>query len=418
MNSRERVMMSLNYQQPDRVPIDFGAHRSSGIQAMTYVHLRDYLGLPKRPPKVYDMPQQLAIIDEDVLERFNADCIEMGRGFNNEDDDWHEWVLPDGTECLIPKWISPVMDQDGSWVIHGPDGTPIAIQKAGMVYFDQVYFPLAQNPEEKIDRLEELNDYNMWFTRAMAAPPGPISWDAEGMRYLTEGAKKLRASTDRAINAIFGGSLFESGQTFFRMDNYYMALAAEPDLVHRFLDKLVSIHMKQLEMFLNAVGPYIDVILFSDDYGMQTGPQISRGMFREFFKPRYAQMWQAVKKWAPVKVQLHSCGSIYSLLPDMIEAGLDAVNPVQTNTRNMEPERLKSEFGGKITFWGGGANTQQILPNGTPEQVREDVLRNLDILAPGGGFVFQQIHNIQANVPPENIVAMFDAVAEWNGAHA
>jgi uroporphyrinogen decarboxylase len=418
MNSRERVMQSLNYQQPDRVAIDFGAHRSSGIQAMTYARLRDYLGLPKRPPKVYDMPQQLAVIDEDVLQRFNVDCIELGRGFNNDDDDWKEWVLPDGTECLIPKRINPVKDEAGNWVIHGPDGTPIAIQKEGMVYFDQVHFPFAKDPEEKIDRLEELFDYNLWYSGAMAAPPGPFTWDAEGMRYLSEGAKKLRASTDRAINGIFGGSFFEGGQMFFRMDNYYMALAAEPDMVHRFLDKLVSIYMERLEMYLDAVGPYIDVILFSDDYGMQTGSQISPEMFREFFKPRHALLWQTAKKLAPVKTLLHSCGSIINLLPDMIEAGLDAVNPVQTNTRNMEPERLKSELGGKITFWGGGANTQQVLPNGTPAEVREDVLGNLDILAPGGGFVFQQIHNIQANVPPQNIVAMFDAVAEWNGTRS
>lgn len=174
--------------------------------------------------------------------------------------------------------------------------------------------------------------------------------------------------------------------------------------------------MKRLEMYLQAVGPYIDIILFSDDYGMQTGPQISPGMFREFFKPHHQEIWQCAKKLAPVKVMLHSCGTITDLLPDMIDAGLDAVNPVQTNCKNMEPERLKSQFAGQITFWGGGVDTQHILPRGTPEEVRADVLKNLDILAPGGGYVFQQIHNIQADIPPENIVAMFDAVAEWNSS--
>jgi uroporphyrinogen decarboxylase len=171
-------------------------------------------------------------------------------------------------------------------------------------------------------------------------------------------------------------------------------------------------------MYLDAVGPYIDLILFSDDYGMQTGPQISPAMFREFFKHHHEQMWQYVKQTTSAKVLLHSCGTIIDLLPDMIDTGLDAVNPVQTNCKNMEPERLKSVFGGQITFWGGGVDTQHILPNGTPEEVRADVLKNLNILAPGGGYVFQQIHNIQADVPPKNIVAMFDAIAEWNGTRS
>ncbi len=237
------------------------------------------------------------------------------------------------------------------------------------------------------------------------------------MRFLADGAKKLRAGSERAIVGLFGGTLFEGGQQFFRMDNFYKALASQPALVHRFLDKLTSIFMQRLELYLKAVGPYIDVVLFSDDYGMQRGSQISPAMFREFFKPRHKEMWGFAKKLAPVKVMLHCCGSITNLLPDMIEAGLDAINPVQTSCKFMEPEQIKSQFKDQITFWGGGCNTQQVLPMGTPAEVREDVLRNLDVLAPGGGFVFQQIHNIQADVPPENVVAMFDAISEWNNLH-
>jgi uroporphyrinogen decarboxylase len=202
------------------------------------------------------------------------------------------------------------------------------------------------------------------------------------------------------------------------MDNYLTQLATEPDLIHRFLDRSVDIYRRNLGLYLEAVGPYIDIILFSDDYGMQTGPQISPEMFREFFKHRHEQLWGYAKELAPVKVLLHCCGSIVDLLPDMIDAGLDAVNPVQTNTRDMEPARLKAEFGDRLVLWGGGCDTRRVLPHGTPEEIREHVFRNLDILAPGGGFVFQQVHNIQADVPPENIVAMFDAIAEWKTAHA
>ncbi len=414
MNSRDRVLQSMNFIQPDRVPVDFGGHRSSGIMAIAYARLRDYLGLPKCLPRVYDMPQQLAIIEEDVLERFNVDCIELGRGFCQDDSDWKPWILPNGTECFIPNWINPV-SENGHWVIKASDGTPIAIQKKGMLYFDQTYFPMMENPEDKLDHLETMQNYNMWS--ALAAPPGRMTFNEDRLRFLEDGARRLRETTSRAIIGLFGGSLFEAGQQLFRMDNFNMLLATDPDLVHRFLDKLMVGYMRDLDLYLKAVAPYIDIILFSDDYGMQTGPQISPKMFREFFKPRHKQLWEYAKKLAPVKVLLHCCGSIVDLLPDMIDAGLDAVNPVQTNCKSMEPARLKAEFGDRIVFWGGGCDTQRVLPNDTPEEIREHVLRNLDFFATRGGFVFQQVHNIQADVRPENIVAMFDAIAEWNAAH-
>jgi uroporphyrinogen decarboxylase len=158
------------------------------------------------------------------------------------------------------------------------------------------------------------------------------------------------------------------------------------------------------------VGPYIDIILFGDDLGMQTGPQISPPMYHEFFYPRHKQMWHAAKSAAEVKVMLHSCGGLYPLLPDLIDAGLDIIQPVQTTARDMEPAKLKREFGRDICLWGGGCNTQQVLTWGTPDEVARDVTRRLQVFAPGGGYVFQQIHNILANVPPENIVAMLNAV--------
>lgn len=413
MNSRDRVLQSMNFVQPDRVAVDLGGHRSSGIQAMAYARLRDFLGLPKRPPRVYDMPQQLAVIDEDVLDRFGVDVIELGRGFNQDEADWREWVLPDGTQCLVPYWV-PLAREGDSWVIKSKDGTPIAVQRKGMVYFDQTHFPLRDDPHAKLDHLEAMLELDMWD--AVAAPPGPVTRDEAGARYLAEGARRLRASTDRAIIGLFGAPLFEGGQQIFGMENYLVALAQDPPLIEQFLDHLMAVYMRRLEFFLKAVGPYIDTILFSDDYGTQTAPQISPRMLRRYFKPRHQQIWAAVKEMAPVKILLHSCGAIRPFLPDLIEAGLDAVNPVQITATGMEPAGLKADFGRHIVLWGGGCDTQQVLPNATPAQVREHVLRNLEILSPGGGFVFQQVHNIQANVPPENIVAMFDAVAEFNAA--
>jgi uroporphyrinogen decarboxylase len=198
----------------------------------------------------------------------------------------------------------------------------------------------------------------------------------------------------------------------FRNDNFLMMLAAEPSRAHEFLDRLVEVHMANLEKFLSAVGPYIDIIVFGDDLGMQTGPQISPRAYRELFKPRHALMWNRAKELADVKVMLHCCGGVRELLPDLIDAGLDAINPVQISCRGMDAAALKRDFGRDMVFWGGGADTQSVLPHGTPAQVAEHVRRQLAIWKPGGGFVFQQVHNIMANVPPENIVAMFDTVRE------
>jgi uroporphyrinogen decarboxylase len=186
-------------------------------------------------------------------------------------------------------------------------------------------------------------------------------------------------------------------------------MALNPTRIHCFLDRLLEFHFGNLEKFLEVWGPYVDIIGFGDDLGMQTGPQISPAMYREFFKPRHGMMWQTAKKKYPhLKVALHCCGSVYQLLPDLIEAGLDVIQPVQITARDMEPEKLKREFGKDIVFWGGGCDTQRVLPFGTPEEVRENTRRNITAFAPGGGYVFQQVHNIMAGVPPENIIAMFE----------
>jgi uroporphyrinogen decarboxylase len=221
----------------------------------------------------------------------------------------------------------------------------------------------------------------------------------------------LRQQTDRAIIGLFGGNLLEFGQFLYRNDNFFMLLAGEPERAHRFLDKLVEIHLRNLDQFLTAVGDSIDVILFGDDLGMQSGPQVSPPMYREFFKPRERLMWSRVKQRAPhLKIMLHCCGGVRELLPDLIDAGLDAMNPVQITCRGMESNGLKRDFGSRMTFWGGGCDTRDVLVGGTPVQVRDHVRRQVDLLRPGGGFVFQQVHNIMADVPPANIVAMYDAV--------
>ncbi len=388
------------------MPIDLSGHRSSGIAAMAYRRLREYLGLPVKPIRVYDPVQQLAIVDEDVVQRFKVDTVELGRAFAHEDKWWTDWVLPDGTPCLMPAWARPDRE-DGGWVLRSKVSRKvIARMPQGVWYFEQANFPFLD--QEDLSRVEAELDECMWS--AVASPPGPITAGPEGEKLLVEGARKLRQQTERAVLGLFGGNLLELGQWFYRNDNFFMLLAGEPERSHRFLDRLMEIHLRNLDRFLRTVGPYIDIILFGDDLGMQSGPQVSPRMYREFFKPREQMMWRMVKERAPhLKIQLHCCGGVRELLPDLIDAGLEAINPVQITCKGMDPKHLKRDFGSRLTFWGGGCDTREILINGTPAQVREHVLRNLEIWRHGGGYVFQQVHNILADVPPANVVAMYDA---------
>lgn len=409
MNSRERVLAALNHREPDRVAVDFSGHRSSGISAVAYPKLRAALGLEPRTIYVYDPIQQLAIVDDDVLERFGVDTIEMGRGFCLEERWWADWTLPDGTPCKMPSWARP--ERSGAeWILRSESGRALGRMPEASLHFDQTYWPLLEGAED-LTRLEECYPESMWT--GIGSPPGPsIASDEER----AEGARRLRAKTDRAVIGLFGGNLLETGQMFYRMDQFLVMLAGDPQRAHRFLDALVELHLKKLEKFLAAVGDSIDIIAFGDDLGAQNCPQISPRMYREFFQPRHKLMWNRAKELADVKVMLHCCGAVRQLLPDIIAAGLDAINPVQISGKGMEAEGLKRDFGRDLTFWGGGCDTQKVLPEGTPAHVREHVLRQCEVMAPGGGFVFQQVHNVMANVPAENVIAMFDAVREFSGA--
>lgn len=407
MTRRERVRAALAHREPDRVPIDFSGHRSSGIAAIAYARLRKHLGLASKPVRVYDPVQQLAIVDPEVLDMFGVDVIELGRAFALDDANWADWVLPDGTPCQMPAWALPERGAN-EWILRSASGRTIARMPDGALYFEQSYFPFIEDDGPRT--IQGAMDECMWT--AVASPPGPLAAGENGLRALAEGARALRASSDRAIVGLFGGNLFEVGQFFYRNDNFLMLLAAEPEKAHTFLDELTELHLSNLERFLSAVGDSIDVILFGDDLGMQTGPFISRKMYQEFFKPRHSLMWKRAKQLADVKVLLHSCGGIRELLPDLIEAGLDAVNPVQTSCRGMDPASLKAEFGHEMVFWGGGCDTQSALTSYTPEPLKEHVRERIRLMSPGGGFVFQQVHNIMANVPPQNIVAMFEAAQQ------
>ena len=405
--SRDRVLTALNHIEPDRVPVDFGGHRSSGIFALAYKKLRKHLGLEETPIRVYDMVQQLALVEDDVLERFGADVVQLGEGFCQEDKWWKQWQLPDGSDCLIPVWVD-VRKEDDTWYLYNSKDEKMAVQKPGMVLFEQILWPYENQIPDDLSGLAEDLGTMMW---SLPVPPNPEFTD---FGKLSEGARKLRRSTDKAIMAIFGGNLLDLLHIMCGMNNSFLLLAAEPKKVHNFFDKLTELHLETLGKYLDAVGQYADIILFADDLGSQNGPQISPQMFRDYLKPRHKAIWQRVKEKTSLNVHLHCCGGVEPLLDDLIDAGLDSINPVQTSCVGMEPKLLKAKYGERLTFWGGGCDTQSILPFASPEQVREHTTERLEIFSPDGGFVFQQVHNIMPECPPENIVAMFDAVAEFN----
>jgi uroporphyrinogen decarboxylase len=407
MTSRERILTALDHREPDRIPIDLNGHRSSGIMAKAYVRLRERLGLPPSELYVYDFIQQLALVEDDVLDRVGADVVELGHDYHGRTDYWQDWQLADGTPCKIPAFIKVEKREEGN-VVFGDEGQVICIQKKGCDFYEQSCFPYMDSSETTFDDLAYKLDQIMWCR--LGIPPAPVELDKPGLAILRQTARQLRDSTQRAIYATFGGNLVEIGEFSFRIDQFLYLLAADPKRIHTYLDRLTEHHLRNMEEYLGAVGRDIDIIGFGDDLGMQTGPQFSPPMYRDFFKPRHSVLWRKAKQLCPhLKVSLHCCGGVYSLLPDLIDAGLDVINPVQFTCTDMELDRLKREYGKDLVFWGGGCDTREVLPNGSPEEVRRHVTQNVRSMAPGGGFVFQQVHNILADVPPENIVAMYEA---------
>ena len=412
LTSKERVMLALSHKEPDRVPIDLNGHRSSGISVQAYKKLREYLGLKVGDIYIYDVPQQLAVVEDDILDIFDVDVVQQGTEFYKDSSYWKDWQMHDGSYVKIPKFIDIQQTSEGDFEILGDKGQQLCIQKKDCLYFEQTYFPLEYNDFEEYGNVSSVIQNIMWGK--VATPPAPLSFEGEDLVKRVDLAKKLRMSTERAIYGMFGGSLFELGQQSYGMENFLCDLVAEPEKMHMYLDRLLEHHMKQLEVYMKHIGPYVDIIGVSDDLGMQTGPQISEDMFCEFLKPRYKVMWSYIKKIKPeAKICMHCCGGVEPLVSHLTEAGLDGFNPVQTNCVGMNPKHLKTKYGKEMFFWGGGCDTRDILPKGTPDDVRRNVRENMRVFKSGGGFVFQQIHNILADVPAENIVALLEAAKEY-----
>jgi uroporphyrinogen decarboxylase len=386
MNSRERLLTTLNHRQPDRVPFDLGSTQVTGIHTVAYRALRDRLGLPLVTPALCDDVQGLALPDDDLLDRLGVDV--RGLFPLNSHNDTVETRIhrePKGegeeVEAFVDEW---------GIVQHRP-------------YPDGLYFSAVRYP---LDGAITVGD--------VARYPWPDTGSPRRIAGLHDLAATYRAQGRAVmIKGVLAG-IFEMAQRVRGMAALMMDLASDDALAGALLDKMVELKLAFWEMALPQLRDVVDVISEADDYGTQVSQLISPRMFRKIMKPRLATLFGRIHALAPdAKLFFHSCGNVRPLLPDFIELGVDILNPVHVRATGMNPVELKRDFGREIVFWGGGIDTQEVLPYGTPAEVRNDVRRNIEALAAGGGFVFNTVHNIQADVPPKNIVAMVEAVREF-----
>jgi len=409
MTSRERVLAALQHKEADKIPVDCGAERSTTIQAIAYNNLKKHLGINEGETKINDTIQQCVIPEQWFLDMFQIDVVDLARTFSDNPGDWKDWTLPDGSQAKIQAWIRMERRHDMT-VIVNEKGEEICKMPDSAYYFDQSIWPLMGIHKDDFEDLSLYIEKVMWAY--ITDPMWSKANDPNFYSMLRENAKKLNEETDYAIIMPFGGSIFEFGQYLYRTDELLINLITHKHEIRKMVEKLTEIYMERLPKVLDAVSSYAQIIRMGDDLGVQSGPMISPELYREVYFPYHKRMFQMVKEKTNMYVYFHSCGAISEFIPDLIEAGVDIINPVQITAAGMEPEKLKREFGKDIVFWGGGCDTQHVLPYGSPEDVKREVRNNSKIFMKDGGFVFNQVHNILADVSPENIVAMFEAANE------
>jgi len=379
MNPRERVMLALNHKEPDRIAIDLGGSICSSIHRKSYVELKKYLGMEVDEIKMADYVQQLPYLDEGLLERFEVDFRMV--------------QLPAAT---VPDL--EIFEDGDYWAFIDRWGSKLHMPKDGGLYFDWVEFPIKETSMNALDRYQ-------W---PRPDPPGHID-------QLQSQAKNLYENTDYALvgSGVIGGGIFEQPARTMGLENFLVALLTDPKFADRFMEQVTEIYIESCNTYLDQIGKYLQVFTYWDDVNSQDGWLISPDIYRKMIKPKQRRLVEAIKKKTDAKLYYHGCGAAFDLIPDLIEIGFDIINPVQVSAAGMETQVLKKTYGEDIVFWGGGIDTQKVLPFGTPAEVAEEVKRRIDDLAPQGGFVFAAVHNIQADVPPENIVAAFETALEY-----
>lgn len=374
MTSRERILCSLEHKEPDRIPIDFGGLHTS-CHKSTYQKLLNFLGLEDRQLKIFDMFQQIVFPDEKMREKFGADV----RGtFPDPPDNWTLKVDPE-ENSYIDEW---------GIKYHMPPGG--------------FYYDIAKPPLEHMS-LDEIKKYKF-----------PDPYNPGRVKDLKEKYRQLYENTDYALIIYCPtGGVFEHSYFLRGIEKLYEDMASNLEIIDYLAGKIAEWQIGFWDNILSAIGDYVHIVQVGDDLGHQGGLLFSPDIYRKYYKPREKMIISSIKKKTNAKIYFHSCGAIYDIIPDLIEIGIDILNPVQISAKGMESKKLKKEFGKDITFWGGGCDPQKILPYGSPNDVKEEVKRRIDDFAPEGGFVFASVHNIQPNIPPENIVAMYETVLEY-----
>ncbi len=407
MNSRERILAAIRHEEPDRVPIDIGGTGVTGVNLIAYGKLKRHLGLTEGRARIFHTWIQVAELEAAIAERLHTDTVTLPRyrmslGIPNVE--FKPWTFVDGTEFLAPVGFNPTQNATGDyeWYEHG-----VKLAEApgeGTHGFSLRYHPLKEATTTK-----EIDD---WFDTYDGNFLARIKVTDEELVWTRNFVQRLRETTDKAIVADYFATVLENAQGIIGWDTIYMHMLSEPKLAKHFFERLTHELVSGIKRYLGAVGESIDVFMCADDIGHQRGPMMKLDIYREFVLPGHKAVFQAIHENSKAAVFFHTDGAVMSLLPELIDAGMDCFNTVQTDAANMDGAELKQRFGKNITFWGGGVDTHRIMPFATPEQVREDVRRRIQIFAPGGGFVFATIHNILGDVPPENILAAVDAVLE------
>ena len=411
MNSRERILKSINHQEPDRVPVDLGGTPSTSISAIAYHNLKQHLEIKEGHTRIYDLMQQLAYPEDVIMDVFKVDTFDIGRAFNTNDEDWRD-VEVNGIPAQFPSWFTSNFNEDGSIDVFHPDGTRLAGMSEAALVIDQTYYPCEEQLPQDINELIQALSKNYGYV--LVNPPYDHLTEGGFWRTLKKKVKNLRESTDKALCFSPSVSFFQFGNSLKPLDKFLVDMIRHPQKMDKFFDVVLDFQLTSLMMSCKSVGTVVDVVYFGDDYGENNGPLFSPRLFRKFIKPRLEAVCDYVKKHSSMKILMHSCGSIVPIIPDLIEVGIDILNPIQISAKGMDPKFLKETYGDDLAFWGGGADTRNVLPFKPPEQVKAHVKGLLEIFAPGGGYIWNTIHNILPDVPPQNILAMFDAIEEFN----
>ena len=413
-SSKETVLEALAHRSGSRIPVDFGATSVTGIHCRVVEALRRHYGLEQKPVKIIEPFQMLGEVDEELQAIMCVDAVGVwGRQnmFAIDETRWHEQRTPWGQQVLIAADIDLTPDAKGDIYIYARGDRrypPSAVMPEGCVFVNA------------IERGGAVDDENL-----------SVEDNLEEFGYLSEAdlahfvqQAEAASATGKAVVAGFGGTAL--GDIAFvpamgltepkgirAIDEWYMSTVLRPDYIHQIFERQTDIAIENYRLLWEKIGNKVDVVFTcGTDFGTQNSQFCSANTFRELWLPHYKRMNEWIHKNTSWKVFKHCCGSIIPLLPLLIEAGFDIMNPIQINAKDMDSQRLKDEFGAALTFWGGGVDTQKVLPTGTPEEVREHILRQCEIFGKNGGFVFNTVHNIQANVPIENIVSMIETL-QW-----